>query len=213
MGNLLAAVILSMLVTPFLIRLGPRLAAGAGRITPLTRLLQVRSLGEEPPRRELHDHVIIAGYGFAGRQLARSLRSCDLSYLVVDLNVENVRLAIRDGVAAFFGDVTSPEVLDHLGVARARELVMTVNDPDAARRAVILARSLSPKIRIIARAAYLEDKPRLLEAGADEVVAAEVEAAVEITYLILKNHDADAGTLNNLLGYIRSDQAEGSKRV
>jgi CPA2 family monovalent cation:H+ antiporter-2 len=136
-----------------------------------------------------------------------------LSYLVVDLNVENVRLAIRDGVAAFFGDVTSPEVLDHLGVARARELVMTVNDPDAARRAVILARSLSPKIRIIARAAYLEDKPRLLEAGADEVVAAEVEAAVEITYLILKNHDADAGTLNNLLGYIRSDQAEGSKRV
>jgi len=209
MGTLLAAVILSMLVTPFLIRLGPRLAAGAGRITPLTRLLQVRSIGEELPSGELQDHVIIAGYGFAGRQLARSLRSCDFPYVVVDLNVENVRLAVRDGVLASFGDVTSPEVLDHLGIARAREMVMTVNDPDAARRAVILARSLSPKIRIIARAAYLEDKPRLLEAGADEVVAAEVEAAVEITYLILKNHAADAGTLNNLLGYIRSDQAEG----
>ena len=211
MGDLLAAVILSMLVTPFLIRLGPRLAAGAGRITLLTRLLQVRSPGEESPSQQLHDHVIIAGYGFAGRQLARSLRSCKLSYVVLDLNVENVRLAIRDGVRAFFGDVTSREVLDHVGIDRARELVVTVNDPDAARRAVVLARSLSPKIRIIARAAYLEDKPGLLEAGADEVVAAEVEAAVEVTYLILKNHDADAGALNNQLRYIRSDQAEQSR--
>ena len=212
MGYLLAAVILSMLVTPFLIGLGPRLAAGVGRITPLTRLLKVRPVAEEPPMEELRDHVIIAGYGFAGRQLARSLRSCEVPYVVVDLNVENVRLATREGVSAFFGDVTSPEVLDHLGIGRARELVMTVNDPDAARRAVLLARSLSPKARIIARAAYLEDKPRLLEAGADEVVAAEVEAAVEIAYLVLKGHDADASTLNRLLGYIRSDQAEIAKR-
>jgi CPA2 family monovalent cation:H+ antiporter-2 len=207
LGNLLAAVILSMLVTPFVIRMGPRLAAGVGRITPLTKLLQVRSLGESPPRRELDGHVIIAGYGFAGRQLARSLRACDVPYVVVDLNVENVRLAIRDGVRAFFGDVTSPEVLNQLHIARARELAVTINDPDAAWRSVSLARSLSPEIRIIARAAYLEDKSRLLEAGANEVVAAEVEAAVEITYLILKGHDADVPTLENLLRYIRSDRA------
>jgi len=210
-GNLLAAVILSMLVTPFLLRLGPRLAAGAGRITPLTRLLQVRSLGEEPPEEELRDHVVIAGYGFAGRQLARSLRSCKIPYVVADLNVENVRLAIRDGFPAFFGDVTSPEVLTHLGIELASELVVTVNDPDAARRAVMLARRLSPEIRIIARATYIEDKPGLLKAGADEVVAAEVEAAVEISYLILKRHEADPGTLNNVLHYIRSAQAERSR--
>jgi CPA2 family monovalent cation:H+ antiporter-2 len=210
-SNLLTAVILSMLVTPFLIHLGPRLAAGAGRITPLTRLLQVQSPGEDPMQKELHDHVIIAGYGFAGRQLAHSLRSCEFSYVVADLNVENVRLAIRDGVPAFFGDVTSHEVLIHLGVERAKELVVTINDPDATRRAVMLARRLSPQIRIIARATYLEDKPRLLEAGADEVVAAEVEAAVEISYLILKRHNADPGTLNDVLHYIRSAQAERSR--
>ena len=111
-------------------------------VAPLTKLLQVRSLGEDPPRRELDGHVIIAGYGFAGRQLARSLRACDVPYVVVDLNVENVRLAIRDGVRAFFGDVTSPEVLEQLGITNARELAVTINDPDAARRSVSLARSL-----------------------------------------------------------------------
>jgi CPA2 family monovalent cation:H+ antiporter-2 len=210
-GNLLAAVILSMLVTPFLIRLGPRLAAGAGRITPLMRLLQVQSLDDEAPEKGLRDHVVIAGYGFAGRQLARSLRSCQVPYVVADLNVDNVRLATRDGVPAFFGDVTSPEVLSHLGIELASELVVTINDPDAARRAVILARRLSPKIRIFARATYIEDKPSLIEAGADEVVAAEVEAAVEISYLILKRHDADPGTLNHVLHYIRSVRAEQSR--
>jgi CPA2 family monovalent cation:H+ antiporter-2 len=192
------------LVTPFLIALGPRLAAGAGRITPLSRLLRVRDVADEPPMEELRDHVIVAGYGFAGRQLARSLRTYELPYVVIDLNVENVRRAGREGVPAYFGDVTSPEVVDHLGITRARELVMTVNDPDAAVRAVTLARTLAPKIRIIARVAYLDDKPRLHRAGADDVVAAEVEAAAEIAYLILKNHDADSATLNKLLGEIRS---------
>jgi CPA2 family monovalent cation:H+ antiporter-2 len=195
-----------MLVTPFLIRLGPRLAAGAGRIPSLTRLLEVRSADEQPPRRALDDHVIIAGYGLAGRELARSLAACGIDYVVLDLNVENVRLAASDGVRAFFGDVTSPEVLDHLAVHRARELVLTVNDPDAARRAVSLTRSVAPGLRIIARAAYLEDRQALIEAGAAEVVVAEVEAAVEISYLVLKGHGADARTLEHRLREIRSEE-------
>ncbi len=202
--SLLIAIILSMLVTPFLLRLGPRVAAGVGRITLLTRLLQVESLEEQHPEEELSDHVIIAGYGVAGRELARSLERCHMAYVIVDLNVDNVRLATRDGHRAYFGDVTSRDVLEHLGIGKARELVLTVNDPEAALRAVRQSRSMSSILKIIARAPYLEDGARLRAAGASKVVVAEVESAVEIVRQILTGHGVDAGTLDERLGRIRS---------
>jgi CPA2 family monovalent cation:H+ antiporter-2 len=206
--TLLVAVILSMLVTPFLLLLGPRLAAGAGRLTPLMKLLQVRSLKEDHPEDRLEGHAIIAGYGFAGRQLAKSLNECGIPYLVADINADNVRRAVADGVKAYFGDVTSEEVLEHLGVGKAREFVLTVNDPDAAQRAVRLARQLAPKMRIIARAAYIEDNALLLAAGASEVVTAEAEAAVEVTHIILAGHGADESTIDRHLNRIRSCRDE-----
>jgi CPA2 family monovalent cation:H+ antiporter-2 len=202
--TLLVAIILSMLITPFLLRLGPRVAAGVGRFTLLTRLLKVESLEEQHPKEELSDHVIIAGYGVAGRELARALERCHMPYVVVDLNVDNVRQATRDGYRAYFGDVTSPDVLEHLGIATARELVLTVNDPEAALRAVRQPRRMSGALEIIARAPYLEDEARLRAAGASRVVVAEVESAVEIVRQILRGHGAERNTVEERLARIRS---------
>jgi CPA2 family monovalent cation:H+ antiporter-2 len=210
LDTLLVAVILSMLVTPFLLHLGPRLAAGVGRITRLNRMLRVKSLEEEHPDERMTDHVIIAGYGLAGRELALALERCSVPYLVVDLNVDNVRRATDDGTQAYFGDVTSRKVLDHLGVRRAKELVVAVNDPDAALRAVQQARSLSKDVRILVRTSYLDDAAVLFRAGASRVVTADVESAIEIVQMILGGHGADSATVERQLNHIRSLRAEAS---
>jgi CPA2 family monovalent cation:H+ antiporter-2 len=210
LDTLLVAVILSMLVTPFLLHLGPRLAAGVGRITRLNRMLRVKSLEEEHPDERMTDHVIIAGYGLAGRELALALERCSVPYLVVDLNVDNVRRATDDGTQAYFGDVTSRKVLDHLGVRRAKELVVAVNDPDAALRAVQQARSLSKDVRILVRTSYLDDAAVLFRAGASRVVTADVESAIEIVQMILGGHGADSATVERQLNHIRSLRAEVS---
>jgi len=124
------------------------------------------------------------------------------------ITLPKVAVAAGDGVRAYFGDVTSAEVLEHLGIGKAKELVLTVNDPDAALRAVKLSRRLSPDLRIIVRAAYLDDVARMLEAGASEVVTAEAESAVEVTHIILKGHGADEATVERHLSRIRSRKAE-----
>jgi CPA2 family monovalent cation:H+ antiporter-2 len=203
-GNLTVAVILSMLITPFALRLGPRLAAGAGKMSWLTRLLSVNVPEAERSDRGLEDHTIVAGYGVTGQELASCLAASGTPHMVVDLNSENVRLAARRGVAACFGDVTSLEVLEGLGVKRARELVVAVNDPDAAARAVRAARGLAPELRIIVRAIYVDDIERLLIAGASEVVAAEAEAAVEISARILKGRGTDPALLEEQACRIRA---------
>ncbi|MFH1841735.1 MAG: NAD(P)-binding protein, partial [bacterium] len=135
----------------------------------------------------LRDHVIIAGYGLTGRNLAHSLTQIGTRYIIVDLNTENVRDAARQGEPACFGDVTSAEVLEHLGAAEASELVIAINDPDATVRAIGAARHSAPDLRITVRTAYDADVKRLEEAGATRVVAAEAAAADAIIDLVLGN--------------------------
>ncbi len=193
-SNLTVAIILSMLATPFGFVLGPHLASGLGKLGPLTRLLQVRTAEEQgetdPPR----NHVIIAGYGLTGRTLARSLAKIRTRYIIVDLNTENVRDATRRGEPAYFGDVTSPEVLEYLGVADASELIIAINDPGATVRAVRAARRAAPNLRIIVRTAYEADVKRLGEAGATHVFAAEVAVASAINDRVV----GDLGSTSDL---------------
>ncbi len=66
-----------MLLTPFVIAIGPYIATGLNKMNPLNRLLRVRPLAEIESDTELRDHVIIAGYGAAGQKLAKALGGID----------------------------------------------------------------------------------------------------------------------------------------
>ncbi|UCD64568.1 MAG: cation:proton antiporter [Candidatus Zixiibacteriota bacterium] len=203
-SNLISAAILSMFLTPIAISFGPHLAAGVGRIRRLTHLMKVPSAEDAADEtRRMRDHVIIGGYGFAGQQLARALEHCSIPFVVVDLNVENVRKASSEVGHAYFGDVTSHEVLESVGAAYARQLVLLINDQRATERAVRVARRLAPGLAIVVRAFYLLDINPLLAAGADDVIAAEREAAVEVATRVLGRHQVDAARIEEHCRQIR----------
>jgi len=184
--NFIAVAILSMFLTPFFLSLGPRLAAGAVRIKAFNRLLDVTPAYDvSEGEKKWKDHIIIGGYGFAGKELARVLRECRAPYLIVELNADNIRRAKENGDPAYYGDITSPEVLERIGIEDALELVMVINDPSAVERAVRAAREITPKLHITVRTRYILDVDPLKKAGATEVIPAEMEAAVEVANRVL----------------------------
>ena len=182
-GNLTLAIVLSMLVTPFLLDLGPRLVGGLDKINPLTRVLKIQTAQElhEVERDALRNHVIIAGYGLTGRNVARYLSAIEKAFVVVDLNSDNVHAATLAGQSACFGDITSTEVLQCLDVARAGDFVIAINDDNATLSAIKAIRALAPELRITARATYATGIERLREAGATYVIDNETAAANVIT--------------------------------
>ncbi|MFH1372962.1 MAG: cation:proton antiporter [bacterium] len=208
-NSIISATILSMFLTPFGMSFGPKLAAGVGKLRRLTHLLEVAAAEEATDVvRTMRNHVIIGGYGFAGRELAQALNKCEIPYVIVDLNVENVRKATLEAGNAFFGDVTSHEVLRRLGAAYAREFVLLINDPSATEQAVKVARRFAPDLSIIVRTYYLLDIESLIDAGADDVVPAEREAAVEITSHLLSRHQVDPQRIVTHCSQIRSRSEE-----
>jgi CPA2 family monovalent cation:H+ antiporter-2 len=183
----LAAAVISMIFTPLLIQVSPRLAAGVSELPALRRFFpepgEVELEQQGPP---LHDHVIICGYGLNGRLSARVLRQAGTSYVILDMNPENVQRAASDGEPIFFGDASKREILEKAGAERARAIVYAISDPFALERAVAAARAANPRLQVFARTKRLEDIAGLQRAGATEVVAEELEAAEEIIIRLLK---------------------------
>jgi CPA2 family monovalent cation:H+ antiporter-2 len=175
-----ATTVVTMLVTPLALRFGPGIAAGALRLRALDRLLSQGLPEPAAPSPGSSGHVLVLGYGVGGEMLAEVLAEASVPFVVLDLNAERVRDARRRGVPAFYGDVTSRELLERAGAASAPQVAVLLNDPDATERAVRTVRALAPGAVIIARARYVADVPHLLEAGADEAVAQEFEASFTI---------------------------------
>src|SRR5204863_387196 len=77
-------------------------------------------------------------------------------------------------------DATREEILRALGAERARMLVVAISDPAATRRMVRVARSLNPRIHIIARTRYVTEVPELSRLAADVVIPEELGTSIEI---------------------------------
>jgi len=212
--NLISTAILSMFITPFAMSLGPPLAAAVGRLRFLTGFLKIAAVENAVDDvRKMHNHVIIGGYGFAGLELSQALDDCGIPHIIVDLNIENVRKAANKGRQAYFGDITSHEVLKRLRAEHAKELIFLINDPGAAERAVKVARSFAPNLYIVVRTYYLLDIEPLLAAGADEVIPAEREAAVEVASRLLSRHRIEPRQIAKHCSRIRSRHEENNEDI
>jgi len=184
--TLVSAGVLSMVLSRLAMEFAPKLRAGEAMLRPLERLLRAPGIDEpEPQHRGLTDHVVVVGYGVAGRLLVRSLADAGVQHLVLELNADRVREARATGAPIYYGDITSPEALIYAQVPYAKALVLLINDPNAARRAVSAARAVCPVTSIFVRTRYVADSAELRALGADIVVAEELESGTEMAAHVL----------------------------
>ncbi len=205
----LSASVISLLLTPFLIQMSPRLAAGIGRLQRLERWFPGRRFEElRPERTELHDHVIIVGYGPGGRNLSRVLKAIEIPYCILELNGETVRRMRQAGEPIYYGDAASPEVLKHLAIQHARALVVAISDPATIRRAVRVTRDLNPRLYIIVRTRYMVEIDELYRLGADEVISEEFETSIELFARVLRRYHIPRTVIGEQIENIRQERYE-----
>jgi CPA2 family monovalent cation:H+ antiporter-2 len=201
----LAASILSMIATPFLIKAAPRIGYALQSVFARGSLLEPSVIGFDPEEPDMRGHVIIVGYGLNGRNLAKVLRRTGVPYLVMELNAEAVREARAQGERIVYGDATRKEVLHHIRLEQARILVLAISDPIASRHTVWLARQMNPDIHIIVRTRYMAEISDLLELGANEVVPEEFETSIEIFSRVLREYGIARHVIQRQAAALRSE--------
>jgi CPA2 family monovalent cation:H+ antiporter-2 len=181
---LLAALVLSMLLSPLLIRYNRAIARRllGERGPPATALEREEAAAIDVARRE---HVILCGFGRVGQNIARVLESQGFEYVALDLDPARIRLARQCGDPVLFGDSADEEMLRHAGLNTASALVITFADPAVSVGIVRAVRRLRAEVPLLVRT---QDDTRLAEltaAGATEVVPETFEASLMLVSQVL----------------------------
>ena len=204
----LAGSVLSMLLSPFLIRMSAFAGERLERIPDLRRFFpgrvsadleaQIYSAEARP--------VLIVGFGLNGRNLARVLKQMEVPYRILELNADSVKRAAREGEPIVYGDSTSREVLKKIGIRSARVMVLAISDAAATQRTVQLARALNPALPILVRTKYVQEIDALYRLGADEVIPEEFEASVEVVNRTLRRVGIPGNLIARELRSIREER-------
>jgi len=202
--SFLAAAIVTLGATPFLVRVAPE--AGV-RIARLFRERPSPAGGSAEP--QLSGHVIIVGYGLNGRNVARVLKTVGIPYVAIDLDASVIARARLEGEERLIhGDATRAETLHHCGVERASVVVFAVADPDSDRRGVSLVRHLSPTATIIVRTRLAAQVAELRRLGADEVIPEEFETSIAIFARVLRRLHVPSNVVRSQELLLRSESYE-----
>lgn len=188
----LTAGIMSICVTPLLLKMAPHFSAGERILAPLERLLGVKgvdAIDRTSSRHSYKDHVVLVGYGVAGQRCSEELKARNVPFIAVELNSKNVRLGKAKDFPVFYGDASSPEALRHAHLQSAKLMLVMINDPQAVYRILDSARHVARDVPILVRTHYVMDRERLLKAGATDVVVEEIEAAHAIVGRMLAYMD------------------------
>jgi len=194
----IATTVILMVATPLLMRLGSRLS---------DRIVERRETGSMPDDLEtqladheldLEDHVIVAGYGRAARSLVRILAGSGIPYVITTLSPDGANEAEKEGLPVVRGDASKLFLLTHVGIQRAKMLVIADDNPSTAHRITSVARQQNPTMRIVVRTRYSIDAEELLQAGADEVISEEFESVVQLFGEVLREYRVDAEKIERL---------------
>jgi CPA2 family monovalent cation:H+ antiporter-2 len=172
----LAAMLVSLLVSPLLIERANRIALRLSSQEWLQRSLQLQTIASRTMARERH--VIVCGYGRCGQALAHVLEAESVSFVALDLDPDRVREAAATGEPVVYGDSARRETLLAAGLHRARALAITFDDTAVALRIIAVVRELAPQLPVLVRTAHEADIERLRAAGATEVVPEIVEGSL-----------------------------------
>ena len=173
---ILASMVLSMLIAPFIIAKSDQIVMKVATNEWMVQSLQLTRIASRTMA--LQKHVIVAGFGRSGQSLATLLSEEKVPYQALDLDPERVQEAQAGGANVAYGDAARRESLVAAGIYRASALVITYADTPSALRVLNLVHDLAPTLPVIVRSHDDTDLDLLKKAGAAEVVPEALEGSL-----------------------------------
>ncbi|USU05784.1 cation:proton antiporter [Sphingomonadaceae bacterium OTU29MARTA1] len=168
---------IGLTITPLLAKAGNLLSRGIER-GAVGDDLPIDDTGEGPG-------AVVIGFGRVGQMVADLLAVHGQRYIAVEADIDTVAIARRDGYPVLFGDIARAELVDRLDLARARALILTMDDPVLTVRLARRMRALAPELPIIARARDPRHAAELYRAGVTDAVPETLESSLQLSEAVL----------------------------
>lgn len=172
---------LSMFVTPFFAKLGQN----------ISDFLATREKQDLPSNvfitpEATSGQVVIVGFGRVGRLVAQLLTEQGVSYIAFDGNARVVTKYHEQGLPVYYGNSARAELLHKIHAERASAVVLTMDEPEDALKAVIAIRNEYPHLTILARSRDEEHAVKLKQSGASIVIPETLESSLQLSGFVLQ---------------------------
>ncbi|MDZ7626729.1 MAG: cation:proton antiporter [Ignavibacteriaceae bacterium] len=194
---LISSTIITMILTPFLFKLAPGIAGKSGKLD--------QSKSKKKLIEKVQDHVIIAGFGLNGRNLAHVLKETGIKYVIIEMNPDTVKKEKSKGENIIYGDIGNYEVLKTSLINTAKVFVIAISDRSTSRRAVKLAKQLNSNIFVIVRTRFMKETEDLTKLGADMVIPEEFETSIQIFRQVLEQYHVPLNVIMQQVNLLRGE--------
>ena len=193
----LTGISFSFVVSPVLINLGYKLV---DRFTTETKPdLPLKALSKS-----IHDHVVVVGYSYVGRVICMMLERANIPYIAFERRLDRIAEAKKEKRKVYFGDVTSPGMMNALAISRARAVIVTTRDYSAAKQLISTVLHFHPNLKIMTAVPYLFQRDELREIGAAQVVALMPEGTLSFGRSVLGELGIKSDSIEPIMNSLRA---------
>jgi len=193
----IAVISITMLLTPFYIKVGELFARKVH--------VEANALKGEIPEEEKVAGVIIAGYGRVGQIIGHMLEGSQIPYIAYDNDHELVMEKRTQGKPVYYGEMSDPDFLQAIKIAKAQLVVVTVDSSMNAIRVVSHIKAAYPNLKIFARAKDMKTKNILIKYGANWAMQEAIEGSLRMGAETLLAMDVDKDMIGDLLAVLRKN--------
>lgn len=181
---------LTLVVTPLFYSIGESLAKALEK-----RASAAPDAGISLYMHDLHDHVVIAGFGRTGQGIADMLYENQIPYVALEQKAANLEKLRAQGQPVYYGDAGDVHMLDKVRATEARAIVLAMDDSASSHKAIAYIRRHCQKVPIYARARDAAHAEKLYALGVNEVVLETVEMSLQLAGRVLRCYDySDSAT-------------------
>lgn len=204
--------VITMALTPFLIQFSEKISGAICRLPLPEDMVKGYFYEKEVRTKPLKDHIIIVGFGPAGRNIAKAAVNADVDYIVIEMNPSTVKTEQAAETPIFYGDASQDEILRHAKIDEARAIVISGADANTAKTIVENVHRINPAIAVIVRARYLSMAAELKALGATDVIVEEIESSVALLISVLKHYYIPAEDIEKIEASMRQVEPSAVKR-
>lgn len=146
----------------------------------IARLYCGRQAEREADAIEEENPIIIAGRGRVGGIVDRMLDAAGHRATVIDYDSEHIEQIKMFGAKAFFGDATRPDLLASAGIARAKLLIVALDEREQIDKLTRYAVANFPSLHVIVRAKDRDHVYHLWAMGARDVIRETYDSSLRI---------------------------------
>ncbi len=169
---LIVVIILSMILTPFLLRhlsviTDYFIPSPSGEISDFSHI-----------SKNYFNHVIVVGYGRLGQRIVKLLERDGFKYVIVEQNIKTVEDARKQGKPIIFGNAAQKHILEALNIYESSSVVISLGNSEKLYLVCEAIRELSQNIKTVVKVNSFQEKQMLMELGLSHIIVETEQTAL-----------------------------------